>query len=44
MRFCNHMFAVFKGAVGYKFILMDNNVRPYTALLVNKIVESDDTH
>ncbi|GBL74382.1 hypothetical protein AVEN_235350-1 [Araneus ventricosus] len=33
---------LFRGAVGTEFILMDDNARPYRALLVDEFLESED--
>ncbi|GBM65376.1 hypothetical protein AVEN_98199-1 [Araneus ventricosus] len=33
---------LFRGAVGSEFILMDDNVRPHRALLVDEFLESED--
>ncbi|GBN58951.1 hypothetical protein AVEN_240748-1 [Araneus ventricosus] len=35
---------LFRGAVGPEFILMDDNVRPHRALLVDEFLESEDIH
>ncbi|GBM41878.1 hypothetical protein AVEN_161394-1 [Araneus ventricosus] len=33
---------LFRGAVRHEFILMDDNARPHTALLVHEFLESED--
>ncbi|GFX34351.1 transposable element Tcb2 transposase [Trichonephila clavipes] len=34
---------LFRGTCGAEFILMDNNVRPHRALLLDEFLESEDT-